>query len=254
MSRTITKLKALKSRLKANWVSSDFDKLAPIIERGAVKVRMNDRSRRKFNRVAWLLLASFVMGAVWLCLPQTTVTAQVKPPFVVRNYGGKCMEFGVPQRDEKVWTSVPVFISDCTLRTIQQHIHIEELTDRPGHLVILRVGDRVLGKKLDSGPVLDNASKETDGGAAAPATVEGESSTSTPDQTQLEAQPYTNTPLPGQIFAIDGDSIILAEDRDMVVEVKNGRGANRTPLVLGTRNLDDSEFWTFTPTDGSGWR
>ncbi len=218
-----------------------------------MEVRMKSRKLRKVNPVTWLLLTSLVMSVGWLSKPQTRVTAQVKPPFVIRNYGGKCMEFGVPRRPvDTVWTSVPVFISDCNSKTTQQQIRIEELTNPTGHLVILRVGDRVLGKKLDSGPVLDKASKTAPGAAATDSTAV--EAASAPDQTPLEAQPYTNPPLPGQIFALDGDSIILAEDRNLVVEVKNGRGANRTPLVLGTRNLDDSEFWTFTPTDGSGWR
>src|SRR5262249_4222123 len=70
----------------------------------------------------------------------------------------------------------------------------------------------------------------------------------------LEVQSYTDPPGPGQIFLLDGDSIILAADRNLVIEVQNNRGANGTPLVLGHRDLDDSEFWTFTATDGSAKR
>ncbi len=55
----------------------------------------------------------------------------------------------------------------------------------------------------------------------------------------------------GQIFALDGDSIILAADRTRVVQVQNNRCENRTPLVLGPRNLADAEFWTFVATDRS---
>jgi len=58
----------------------------------------------------------------------------------------------------------------------------------------------------------------------------------------------------GQTFALDGDSIIFARDRAFVVEVKNARGQNGTPLVVGERNLDDSEFWSFTATDGPNTR
>jgi hypothetical protein len=39
-----------------------------------------------------------------------------------------------------------------------------------------------------------------------------------------------------------------------VVKVHNNRGANQTPLVLGHRDLDDSEFWTFSAVDGSAHR
>jgi uncharacterized protein YaiE (UPF0345 family) len=55
----------------------------------------------------------------------------------------------------------------------------------------------------------------------------------------------------GQIFELDGDSIILAANRNLVVQVQNNRGANRTPLVLGNRELSDDEFWTFSAVDGS---
>ena len=57
-----------------------------------------------------------------------------------------------------------------------------------------------------------------------------------------------------QIFALDGDSIIWAANRDLVVKVQNGRGANRTPLVVGQRHLSDDEFWDFIATDGSDAR
>ena len=36
MNQSITELEALKSRLKATWMSGDFDKIAQIIEPGAV--------------------------------------------------------------------------------------------------------------------------------------------------------------------------------------------------------------------------
>ena len=218
---------------------------------------MKNRKLRKFNRVAWLLLASLAVCAGWLSRLQTTVTAQTKPPFVVRNYGGKCMEFGAPSGpDDTLGTSLPVFVADCDSRKVQQQIYIEELPGLPGHLVILRAGRRVLGKKMDSGPAPDDASKETnDARPPGPTADETAFFKGTPEHRLFEAQPYINNkPSPGQIFAIDGDSIILADNRDLVIEVQNGRGANNTPVVLGRRDLDDSEFWTFTPADGSGWR
>ncbi|TMQ30028.1 MAG: VCBS repeat-containing protein [Nitrospirae bacterium] len=58
----------------------------------------------------------------------------------------------------------------------------------------------------------------------------------------------------GQIFALDGDSIILAADRTRFVKVQGNRGANRTPLVLGRRDLADAEFWTFVAADKSNRR
>jgi hypothetical protein len=155
-----------------------------------------------------------------------------KPPFAVRSYGGKCLEFGVPRTiaEQSMAKNYPVFISDCQGTAVQK-VSIEELPGE-GHLVVLRAGNGVIGKKQ----VLSAAQGEV-------------SSFTTADQTPVEVQPYTGSP--GQIFAIDGDSMILVADRNLVIEVQNNRGANGTPLVLGRRDLADSEFWTFTATDGS---
>ena len=63
-----------------------------------------------------------------------------------------------------------------------------------------------------------------------------------------------------QTFVVDGDSIIMAEDREKpaasttvrVVQVANSRGANGAAIVAAPRNLADSELFTFTAIDGSG--
>ena len=57
-----------------------------------------------------------------------------------------------------------------------------------------------------------------------------------------------------QRFALDGDTIFVGTQangkvaRDLVVEVDRGRGANRTPLVVGTRELDPAEDFRFGAT------
>jgi hypothetical protein len=211
------------------------------------------KTRRKTYLRSGLLLALPLLGAAFLLLWQPAAQAQLvfttnKPPFVLRNYGGKCLEFGVSRFPiASVFSNQPVFISDCN-GTAAQQVRIEELTDRPGHLVILRAGNGVIGKKVDIVLTQETASE-------AEAATEQTSFTalgSTADQIPLEVQPYTGSEW--QIFALDGDSIILAADRNLVVEVQRNRGANRTPLVLGRRQLDDSEFWTFTASDGSRTR
>jgi len=59
---------------------------------------------------------------------------------------------------------------------------------------------------------------------------------------------------PAQRFALDGDSIMVGTQssgrvaRDLVVEVNRGRGKNRTPLVVGPRDLDPSEDFRFEST------
>src|SRR5215831_4281460 len=186
---------------------------------------------------AWSRLRSW---APYIDKAQTALLAQVAtwpPPnntFYVQSYGGKCLTFSAPVRG-LAFGGGRVFISDCN-RTASQQIRVEELTDRPGHLVVLHAGAGVIGKQayqVFSGPALLSA----------------QSSISSEAQVQLEVQSYTGSA--GQIFALDGDSIILAEDRNLVVEVQNNRGANGTPLVLGRRDLADSEFWTFSATDDS---
>lgn len=167
-------------------------------------------------------------------------------PFRVRSYMGKCLTYGQfvidpdPESDPPPPQSgEPVFIDDCgggsTLpggfdRTFQQ-IVVEEIND--SHEVVLRAGERYIGV---AGDLVKGAA--------------------------LELQAYTGRP--GQIFALDGDSIILVEEvtddpdgvivhtrRELVVEVKNARGASGTPLVLGKRDLNDPEFWDFNSVDGT---
>jgi len=59
---------------------------------------------------------------------------------------------------------------------------------------------------------------------------------------------------PAQRFALDGDSIMVGTQssgrvaRDLVVEVNRGRGKNRTPLVVGLRDVDPSEDFRFEST------
>ncbi len=197
---------------------------------------------RKISLVTWLLV-SLLLGAGWLSMYQTTGTAQtwvatnINQSFVVRNYGGKCLDFGAPPQV----SGSPVFIYDCN-GTIAQEVRIEEVNER--HDVILRVGNKVIGVK--SQPVVARAN-------SAMMQLTAEFNTETPLELQDEKNRNTVFSL-GQIFALDGDSIMLASNHKLVVKVQNARGKNRTPLVLGQRNLADAEFWTFTAKDGSGRR
>jgi hypothetical protein len=200
------------------------------------------------------LLALFACATL-LFKPRAAATAQTAPApaFTVRSYGGKCLDFGpLSIRPVAVFGGAPVVIADCNGSASQQ-VRVEELTDRPGRLVILRAGGGVIGKKqeivADPG-VFFTAQEESR--SSEPVSLGAQLFAVAADQTPLETQSYTGSV--GQIFALDGDSIILAADRNLVVEVQRNRGANRTPLVLGRRNLDDSEFWDFTAVDGSGRR
>jgi hypothetical protein len=138
--------------------------------------------------------------------------------FFVKHYGGKCLDFGPPPQV----TGGPVFLYVCNGSIAQQVRVVEPDTSPAGqHKVILFAGSKVIGIK-GNGPV---------SGAA------------------LELQDQSSSP--GQIFQLDGDSIIIGANRDLVVQVQNSFSANRTPLVLGYRDLKDAEFWDFSAVDGS---
>ena len=165
-------------------------------------------------------------------MAQTFITVRFPTPFFVRSYQGKCLDFGT----SPPVTGAPVFIYGCNGTTGQQVV-VEEINDR--HEVALRAGNKIIGVK--------NTSVFTLGGNTV--TSSGASNES---EIPLELQDVDRLGLSGaQIFALDGDSIILASDHGFVVKIHNGRAADRTPLVLGRRSLADSEFWTLTPVDGS---
>ena len=160
--------------------------------------------------------------------------AQTAPTFSVRSYVGKCLDFG---SSPQVIGS-PVFISDCNGKAAQM-VRVQEINDR--HEVILRAGTKVIGVK--------------DTSVIFPAGPTGPAAGPPPDpETPLELQNEASrlTVLSArQVFALDGDSIILAANRNRVVKVQGGRGRNGTPLVVGHRDLVDFEFWTFSATDGT---
>src|SRR5262245_4496039 len=197
---------------------------------------------RKFILINLSLLSLLLLGAAFLTRLRTTATAQevgiiTRPSFVIRNYGGKCLDFGASPQV----SGAPVFINDCNGTSAQQ-VYIEEINAR--HDVILRAGAKVIGVKSQLAP--------TPGVQAATAAT-GQPETETPLELQDEWNRNT-VYSQGQIFALDGDSIMLASNRKRVVKVQNARGSNRTPLVLGRRDLADAEFWIFTAANGSNLR
>jgi hypothetical protein len=163
-----------------------------------------------------------------------------QPPFLIVSYGGKCLDFDSPPQVG----GAPVFIRTCQGGSVAQQVVVQELNDR--HEVILRAGTKVIGVTEYRGATAPSVLSR---GGGAP--VEA------PLELQIERNRLTATALAsaaGQIFALDGDSIILAADRTRVVKVLNNRGADKTPLVLGSRALADNEFWTFMATDRSNRR
>ena len=220
------------------------------------------------KRILFVALALLPLYAMLSYVRETEVTAErrVSPPanntFFVHSYGGKCLAYGAPSEAQPPRTilgtarstrapagDTAVFIYDCSgprsfgdqIRTgiIPEQVRVEEINER--HEVILHAGNKIIGIKvpltLSSAVRVSNAQPTT------------------PGEIPLEVlDDLRASPQSGYVFALDGDSIILASNRDLVVKVQNNRGANRTPLVLGKRELADAEFWTFVATDGSGMK
>jgi hypothetical protein len=187
----------------------------------------------------------------------TTVTVNISFNFFyVRSYGGKCLDYGPPWQG----TGPTVFLNDCSQVQAQGHsIRVVEVNDK--HEVVLFAGRSVIG--------IHNPPTVSEGGPPPPLSPQTEFA--------LELQGYDPilATTANQIFALDGDSIILASSRvclttdptnpcpplilppppllgHLVVEVQNARGKNGSPLVAGVRKLSDNEFWDFNAIDGSG--
>ena len=160
-----------------------------------------------------------------------------KGPLDAQSYSGKCLTYGdrqvVSGGTPPLTDGAPVYLATCARSAVDnglpsklQHLVVEEITalSKSRYSVILHAGDHVVG-------VASNALIA---------------------QAPLELQSLVKgAPTSGQIFTLDGDSIILAADRNLVVELANARGADGTRLVLGQRDLDDPEFWTFVTPAGN---
>lgn len=144
--------------------------------------------------------------------------ATVDALFTIRGLAGKCVSFGRgPYENNR-----PVLLADCNGSSVEQ-IRVYELSGR-GNMrreVQLRAGEKCIGAMGNF--IVPNV--------------------------PIALQDCNGTR--GQIFALDGDSMIFAQERGFVIEAKNARGLSGTPLVVGERDLDDSEFWSFTAVDGS---
>ena len=183
---------------------------------------------------------SVPIGGPRALLPHLFFRIKVETPnvtprmFYARNYGGKCLDFGSPPQS----TGGPVFLYSRN-GTIAQQIRVEEINSR--HEVRLHLGSQVLGVKQ---PLVNRT-----GGLASTASLRANIPLELQNEADLNTA-FSRT----QIFALDGDSIIWAANRDWVVKPQNGRGADRTPLIVGHRQLSDDEFWDFEATDGSSAR
>lgn len=139
------------------------------------------------------------------------------PLFYFQSFMGRCLDYGAPPQV----AGSPVFIYGCN-QTLAQQVGVEEMPRLGAHQVRLHAGSLCIG--TESNP-------PAAGSALALQGCSGQ---------------------PGQIFALDGDSILLDSNLDLVVQLKDGVTKNRTPLVLGARAVSDVELWDTVAVDNSG--
>jgi VCBS repeat protein len=154
--------------------------------------------------------------------------------FTIQSYQGRfrCLDYTPGSVGSQV------FINDCKLA---HPIVVEELADGK-HTVILHAGTLVIGIRV--------APTFTTGAPSFAIAPPAQNSPDIPLQLQSLGKVGELPLTQNHFFSLDGDSIILASNRDLVVKIQNARGAVGSPVVIGTRNLADNEFWNFLPTNG----
>jgi hypothetical protein len=213
-----------------------------------------------FDWIVAIMMAAIVTPGLDLAQPQLDPFPDPDPSlFKVKNYGGQCLDYGQPFHH----SPPTVYLNDCAWA---KPIRVEEIMTNERHEVILHAGTKVLG--ITRRPEIALAS----GIAPAEFALELQDPAGSTEHAQGV----------DQVFALDGDSIILASSRpcinidegdkevgkrvvdwvplpgdptplcpppppQLVIQIQNARGAYGSPLVVGPRNLDDSEFWDFEP-------
>ncbi len=182
-----------------------------------------------------LLLLTGCLCSLLAAVP-VHVAAQNYPNFEIRNYMGRCMSFSTSRLHPDF---PPVYITDCDHSSGQQ-IGIEELPR--GEVVSSEAKPVVNGitpqypnepheVRLHAGSMCIDPVTVTDG-----------------LRLELRACRMSNS----QFFVLDGDSIIAATNRDLVVQLSESVTKVGTAAVLGHRQLSDVEFWDLTASDNSG--
>ncbi len=146
--------------------------------------------------------------------------------FFVHDLGHRCLDFGA----EAGWAiGGPVFTYSCN-GTVAQQVRIKEIDAT--HDVKLMVQSRFcIGVR---------------GGTVTPGKP-------------LELQACDDGS-PAQRFALDGDAILIGTqpsgtvNRAYVIAPQNGSTVLRTPLVVGTREVNEAEYFRFNSVDKSGAR
>lgn len=160
--------------------------------------------------------------------------------FTIRTLGSRCVDAG----RRSAWVlGAAVTIRDCDASE-GQRILIGEL-DQATHDVELRVDTLCIGVRTTGRPVRGRPSPEI---VLAPAVG---------DSVELQECNLSAA----QRFALDGDAILVGTqgngsrvNRGFVIEPRNGFTASGTPLVVGSRDLSDAEYFLIDAVDGSTTR
>jgi hypothetical protein len=191
-------------------------------------------SGRLNSILLWLPL--IVVALLGLLPSRSPAEAAVRPPFrihafggnVVRN-GGKCLDYTSDV------VGARILLNDCG---VAHAIEVVELEPRTVDDITYKYDVHLrtpAGNVI--GPLLPFVPSALNPGV--------------PLELQRPTLAGTTRTVTPQTFSLDGDSIIWQRDRNMVVQVQNARGTNRTSIVLASRQLAASEFWEFRATDGS---
>jgi len=167
--------------------------------------------------------------------------------FYVHDLGHRCLDFGGPEW----WVlGAPVFIYSCN-GTVAQQVRVKEIDI--SHDVELRVESFLpkrsfcIGVRGGRGGVitfnfLSSIGAIVSGGRV----VVGQ---------PLELQHCNDSP--AQRFALDGDAILMGSQasgrvtREFTIEPQNDFTPSRTPLVVGSREASDAEYFRFEAVDRS---
>jgi hypothetical protein len=162
--------------------------------------------------------------------PAATAAPPALPGFRFQSYMGRCMDLGGATQG----AGTAVVIRDCITSSASQQFGIEEFRS-----VLKPTG------KAPAPPILPHDHQVRLHAGSLCVAANGPLASGTP--IALETCAIT----PAQLFALDGDSILLDANRGLVIQLKDAVTTAGTPLMLGNRLLSDTEFWDATAADGS---
>jgi hypothetical protein len=175
---------------------------------------------RPLSGLRAVLFAVIAITAAAAGAQTQTPSARAPPPplplFTIKSFMGRCLNMTPAQTEPAVTGTIEpaLAIADCD-QSANQQFGVEEL-DTAHHV------------RLHGGGACVEAASAAEGAA-------------------VSLQPCSAST--GQVFDLDGDSIILDANPDLVVELKDSVTQGGTPAALGRRLTSDVELWDFISLD-----